>query len=178
MQQPLAVRSQRRCRDVRVCLFGRVSGTVSHLVGGEAHVVRRVQVQVLLLPPGMGWRVALGIWKAHSVRSGTCLRDLRVRLAPSPPNVGVLGQLVALPGRNPGAPRSIEGSNPSTPTKTQETGVRVPLEQATACSVAQIGRALRRPGMRVRAPLETARPSSNWLRPGHNFVSTWNAAVA
>ena len=31
-------------------------------------------------------------------------------------NVGVLGQLVALPGRNPGAPRSSEGSNPSTPT--------------------------------------------------------------
>jgi hypothetical protein len=31
-------------------------------------------------------------------------------------SVGVLGQLVALPGRNPGAPRSIEGSNPSTPT--------------------------------------------------------------
>ena len=52
MQQPLAVRSQRRCRDVRVCLAGRVSGTVSHLVGGEAHVARRVQVQVLLLPPG------------------------------------------------------------------------------------------------------------------------------
>ena len=29
----------------------------SHLVGGEAHVERRVQVQVLLLPP----RVALGM---------------------------------------------------------------------------------------------------------------------
>ena len=32
-------------------MLGRMSGTVSHLVGGEAHVVRRVQVQVLLLPP-------------------------------------------------------------------------------------------------------------------------------
>lgn len=31
----------------------------SHLVGGEAHVARRVQVQVLLLPP----RVALGMGK-------------------------------------------------------------------------------------------------------------------
>ena len=34
--------------------IGRMSGTVSHLVGGEAHVVRRVQVQVLLLPPRTG----------------------------------------------------------------------------------------------------------------------------
>jgi hypothetical protein len=44
----------------------------SHLVGGEAHVARRVQVQVLLLPPRTGapgdrssslgwrWRSALG----------------------------------------------------------------------------------------------------------------------
>ena len=31
-----------------------MSGTVSHLVGGEAHVARRVQVQVLLLPPMAG----------------------------------------------------------------------------------------------------------------------------
>ena len=70
---------------------------VSHLVGGEAHVARRVQVQVLLLPPrtgvpgdgssSLGWRVALGIGKAHPVRSGTYLRGLRVRLAPLPPGV-------------------------------------------------------------------------------------------
>jgi hypothetical protein len=40
-------------RIVSAKLFvGRMSGTVSHLVGGEAHVVRRVQVQALLLPPG------------------------------------------------------------------------------------------------------------------------------
>ena len=31
-------------------------------------------------------------------------------------NLGVLGRLVAPPGRNPGPLRSIEGSNPSTPT--------------------------------------------------------------
>ena len=33
-------------------VVGRMSGTVSHLVGGEDHVARPVQVQVLLLPPG------------------------------------------------------------------------------------------------------------------------------
>jgi hypothetical protein len=66
----------------------------SHLVGGEAHVERRVQVQALLLPPRTGPRrqvfvagveVALGIWKACPVRGGMYLRDLRVRLAPLPP---------------------------------------------------------------------------------------------
>ncbi len=100
---------------------------VSHLVGSEAHAgdacagsspaptaknrgpLRQVFVA------GVEW-VALGMWEAHPVRGGTYLRGMRVRLAPSPPNVGVLGQLVALPGRNPGALRSIEGSNPSTPT--------------------------------------------------------------
>ena len=76
------------------CLVGRVSGTVSHLVGGEAHAARRVQVQVLLLPPrigisgdrssSLGWG-SVGHRKAHPVRSGTYLRGLRVRLAPLPP---------------------------------------------------------------------------------------------
>ena len=33
------------------CLVGRMSGMVSHLVGGEALVARRVQVRVLLLLP-------------------------------------------------------------------------------------------------------------------------------
>lgn len=79
------------------CLAGRMSGMASHLVGSEAHVVRRVQVQVLLLPPGtgvlsdrsssLGWTVALGRWEAHPVRGGTRLRGLRVRLAPLPPNL-------------------------------------------------------------------------------------------
>ncbi len=54
----------------------------------------RVQVRVLLLPPRTGvpatdlhrWvEGALGIWKAHPVRSGTYLRGLRVRLASLPP---------------------------------------------------------------------------------------------
>ena len=68
---------------------------VSHLVGGEAHAARRVQVQVLLLPPMTGVpgdrsfvagvEVALGNRKAHLVRSETYLRGLRVRLAPLPP---------------------------------------------------------------------------------------------
>ena len=71
-----------------------MSGTVSHLVGGEAHVARRVQVQVLLLPPQIGSQrqvfvagieVALGMWEAHPVRGGTYLRGMRVRLAPLPP---------------------------------------------------------------------------------------------
>ena len=34
---------------------------VSHLVGGEAHVARRVRVQVLLLPPGSGCVGATGL---------------------------------------------------------------------------------------------------------------------
>ena len=61
-----------------------MSGTVSHLVGGEAHAAQRVQVQVLLLPPrsgvpgdrssSLGWTVALGMWEAHPVRGGTYLR--------------------------------------------------------------------------------------------------------
>ena len=40
-----------RIVSARFFMNGRMSGTVSHLVGGEAHVARRVQVQVLLLPP-------------------------------------------------------------------------------------------------------------------------------
>jgi hypothetical protein len=86
--EPLRAARWRRCPfDELVLRVGRMSGTVSHLVGGEARVARRVQVQVLLLPPWIEVEVALGIWKAHPVRSGTCLWDLRVRLALLPPKV-------------------------------------------------------------------------------------------
>ena len=44
---------------------------------------------------------------------GTCAFDSR----PLRQVLGVLGRLVALPGRKPGALWSIEGSNPSTPTR-------------------------------------------------------------
>ena len=43
---------------------------------------------------------------------GACAFDSRPLLQVS----GVLGRLAALPGRKPGALRSIGGSNPSTPT--------------------------------------------------------------
>jgi hypothetical protein len=90
-----------------------MSGTVSHLVGGEVHVARRVQVRVLLLPPrigvlgdgslSLGWG-SVGHWKAHPVRSGEHLRGLRVQLAPFPPKYWVCwGDRLALPGRKPGA---------------------------------------------------------------------------
>lgn len=53
------------------------------------------------------------------------------------------------------------------PRKTQEVGVRIPPEQATACSVARNWQSPARPGMRVRVPPETARLSFNWQDPVH-----------
>ena len=47
-----------------------MSGTVSHLVGIEAHVARRVQAQVLLLPPMIGVEVALGMGKPIPFEAG------------------------------------------------------------------------------------------------------------
>ncbi len=77
----------------------------SHLVGSEAHVPRRVQVQVLLLPPMTEVEVALGNGKAHPVRSGTCLWGLRVRLAPLPPVLNwSVPPTVRRSGLNPEAP--------------------------------------------------------------------------
>ena len=53
----------------------------SHLVGSEAHVPRRVQVQVLLLPPMIRVEVALGMGKPIPFEAGstfgTCAFDSR-----------------------------------------------------------------------------------------------------
>jgi hypothetical protein len=64
-----------------------------------------------------GVGVALGIGKPIPFEAGRTFRTCAFDSRPLRQVLGVLGRLVALPGRKPGALWSIEGSNPSTPTK-------------------------------------------------------------